>query len=201
MRHILAIDPGTTHSAAVLYDTVQMRPVAWLYTENDELRQRLRDAEPRPLLAIEMMSFQGRDRPAGSDQFWTCVWIGRFDEAYDKGRRSMFVYRREVTRHLGVHNDKEVRRALIDLHGGDEFAIGGKRCQKCHGKGWFGAGRPLCTRCNGERWQKPPGPLHGLHGDDLWAAVAVAVTAENLLTAERKPGLRAHEGRSALPAS
>ncbi len=85
--------------------------------------------------------------PVGAEVFETCVWIGRFDPIC----RASFLKRIEIKSHLchsAKANDSTIRQALIDRFGGSS-AIGRKAT---------------------------PGPLYGITGD-VWAALAVAVTA------------------------
>jgi hypothetical protein len=87
--------------------------------------------------------------PVGREVFETCVWIGRFVQAW--GAKHAMVYRSEVKSHLchsAKAKDSNVRTALIDRWGGKVKAIGNKRA---------------------------PGPLYGIAGDE-WSALAVAVT-------------------------
>lgn len=162
---ILAIDPGPVYSAYVLYDTDESRVIDWAKVENGRILTwfdhgaGLRVDE----LVIEMIASYGM--PVGKDVFETCVWIGKFEEAWRLSHlRSEVSHRRRVpptrriTRmqvkshlcHSGKAADKNVRRALIDRFGGsDRSAIGLKAT---------------------------PGPLYGLSGDG-WAALGVAVTA------------------------
>jgi hypothetical protein len=146
---LLAIDPGPTESAWVLYDDVFRIPLRWAKEPNGVLRQALPAAER---LAIEMIASYGM--PVGAEVFETCVWIGRLVERHlEFGGGFKFVYRRDVKLHL-CHDsrarDANVRQALIDRYGGQGKAIGSKK---------------LGT-----------GPLHGIAGD-VWSALAVAVTA------------------------
>lgn len=115
---------------------------------NDELLCNL----PRYLdraedLAVEMIASYGM--PVGREVFETCVWIGRFIErAHDDGFRARLVYRKDVKMHL-CHSMK---------------AKDGNIRQALIDK--LG---PVGTKKN-------PGPCYGISGD-VWAALAVAVTA------------------------
>ena len=147
---ILAVDPGTDQSAWCLYSPEFGISTGTL--PNPEMLLLLRaKAEDiaAPLLAVEMIASYGM--PVGREVFETCVWIGRFLEAWGKPYR--LVYRREEKLHICSSpkaNDATIRQALIDRFGpGREKAIGTK---------------------------KAPGPLYGVHGDE-WAALAVAITA------------------------
>lgn len=150
MAVILAIDPGTTESAWVLYDHEKRAVLDHRKGENSELVSWLR-AEWVPyfdLAAIEMVACYGK--PVGHEVFETVIFIGWLTHEL-KGAR--LIYRKDVKLHLcctvsGV-TDAVIRQRLIDLWGGKEKAIGKK------------AG---------------PGPLYGLHGDE-WQALALALTA------------------------
>lgn len=148
---IYAIDPGPEKSALChCFAGGQMVVTETLV--NRDLLLFLRGAnvlENAPLLAVEMIASYGM--PVGREVFETCVWIGRFVEAW-KGRYRL-VYRREVKMHICESpkaNDAAIRQALIDRFGpGKERAIGTK---------------------------KAPGPLFGIKKDE-WAALGVALTA------------------------
>lgn len=150
---ILAIDPGTTQSAFCLL--VDGKPVKCDKDANAEVLNDLRDRNVFinvDLLAIEMIASYGM--AVGKEVFETCLWIGRFMEAWQaRGGVVQLVYRREVKLHL-CHTvratDANVRAALLDHFGpGRELAVGVKR---------------------------KPGPLYGIKGDE-WSALAVAMTA------------------------
>lgn len=151
---LLAIDPGPTESAFVLYDTVVKAPVNWLKAENLWLLAQIdsfdTSASDAPaVLAVEMIASYGM--AVGQETFDTCVWVGRFIERWGIGLTRL-VYRLEVKRHIchdGHAKDANVRAALIDRYGGRAQAIGLK---------------------------KTPGPLYGMTGD-CWAALGVAITA------------------------
>lgn len=153
---ILAIDPGNTESAWCVHQNGRL--IACKKQPNAEVLAMLHGAPeglrfgPETNLAVEMIASYGM--PVGREVFETCLWIGRFVEAWTmRGLHHRLVYRKDVKMHL-CHNlrakDSNIRAALLDRYGpGREIAIGTK---------------------------KKPGPLYGVAGDE-WAALAVAVTA------------------------
>lgn len=112
MKTILAIDPGPTHSAFVLFnDTIADHG----HVPNPEMRQILigRDYDR---VACEMIASYGM--AVGASVFETCVWIGRFVEIA-RGDTQL-CYRKDVKLHLCNSpraKDANVRQALIDLLG------------------------------------------------------------------------------------
>lgn len=153
---VLAIDPGPTVSAAVLYESNEPQLIESKRASNAELREWIRRISPaasykRMTLAIEMIASYGM--PVGAEVFETCVEIGRYLEQWSQLYMGPVqrVYRREVKLHLcgSVRaNDGNVRRAILDRFGpGREKAIGTKAS---------------------------PGPLYGITAD-LWAALGVAL--------------------------
>jgi hypothetical protein len=148
--NILAIDPGPTESAYVVYDGKYLRGFAKV--DNETLLNRL-SGEWFPekyngQLVIEQIAAMGM--AVGAEVFETCFWSGRFAQAWsgDFDR----VKRHAVKMHLCGNmraKDANIRVALIDKFGpGKESAIGSK---------------------------KQPGPLYGVSGD-VWSALAVAIT-------------------------
>jgi hypothetical protein len=149
---IVAIDPGTTESAFVaLHDGV---PAEHDKLPNDILLLRVRnDWDPiHHLLAIEAIASYGMS--VGKEVFDTCMWIGRFREAWERrGGVVQLVYRREVKLFLcesSKASDSNIRAAIIDRYGGQAAAIGRKA---------------------------EPGVLYGIKAD-RWSALAVALTAD-----------------------
>jgi len=148
---ILGIDPGSEQSAWC--DLVDGSPRLSGKFDNAEVLASLRNGEPAvDVVAIEMIASYGM--PVGKEVFETCLWIGRFVEAWEaRGGKTRRVYRREVKLFVcesNRANDASIRAALIDRFGpGRERAIGTKRT---------------------------PGPLYGVKGD-AWSALAVALTA------------------------
>lgn len=146
MTPLLAIDPGTTHSAWVVWDgTVK----AHGYEDNATIVARLTNLGfGAHTLAVEMIASYGM--AVGREVFETCVWIGRFIQAWAPGVHRL-VYRRDVKLELcgSVRaKDANIRQALLDRVGPQ-----GKKAT--------------------------PGPTYGIKGDE-WAALGVAVTAARL---------------------
>ncbi len=147
---ILAIDPGSERSAWVTLESGF--PVEHGKVANEALLQRLRMADPdRVPLAIEMIASYGM--AVGREVFETCVWIGRFQEAWEsRGGTTQLIYRREVKLHhchSAKASDSNIRAALIDRFGpGKDRAVGTKASK---------------------------GPLFGIKAD-AWSALAIALT-------------------------
>lgn len=158
---VLAIDPGNEESAWLVYDSAGENIVAFSKEDNSSLRSRIdvmmsngrqrmfshSPTEPAiapDVLAIEMVQSFGMS--VGQTVFETCVWIGRFIEAWEPAA-SNCVYRMEVKMHL-CHSsratDSNIRQALIDRFG------------------------PPGTK-------KAPGKTYGISAD-IWSALAIAVT-------------------------
>lgn len=177
MTVILAIDPGPTESAWVLYDTHIQAMIRWGKDPNwmrtgligwgkdpNWMLTGLIGSGFHERVAIEMIASFGM--PVGAEVFQTCLLIGRLaqewqfhcPDANPNCEEPDFITRVEVKKHLcyrtaGV-NDAVIRQALIDRFGpGKDKAIGRKAT---------------------------PGPLYGLSGDG-WAALAVAVTMADRL--------------------
>ena len=148
---LVAIDPGNEQSAFVAFDHAGgLRRHGKL--ANDEMLRQLASeqhaGDATTTLAIEMIASYGM--PVGREVFDTCVWIGRFVQAW-RGP-CVRVYRRDVKLHLCADSrakDPNIRQALIDRYGP-------------------GKGRAIGTK-------KEPGPLYGVTAD-VWSALAVAVT-------------------------
>jgi hypothetical protein len=146
---VVAIDPGNEQSAwCVVMDG---RPFESDKQSNAEVLAKFKDWRAEGwLLAVEMIASYGM--PVGREVFETCVWIGRFIQAW--GGEHTLVYRKDVKiLHCGSTRatDANIRASLIDRFGpGKDKAVGTKNSQ---------------------------GPLYGMKGD-RWAALAVALTAE-----------------------
>jgi hypothetical protein len=115
---VLAIDPGTDESGYALwaFDRIVTAGVM----SNGHLLSQLRVGNFRwagaKRMAVEMIASYGM--PVGREVFETCVWIGRFIEAWD-GEHEL-IYRRDVKLHLCGNaraKDANIRQALLDKIG------------------------------------------------------------------------------------
>lgn len=143
---ILAIDPGTRESAYIVFDSEEP-PSRCEHDKIENARMiRVIGRTPCDALAVEMVQSFGM--AVGASVFETCVWIGRFIQAYNwfTPGEATRIYRSEVKSHL-CHSsrakDANIRQALID-----RFGAPGKK--------------------------KDPGGTYGIKGD-VWSALAVAV--------------------------
>lgn len=114
MRAILGIDPGTHESgfAFVQHGIVVLSGIE----DNYQILRRLHDMHPGYQVVIEMIASYGM--PVGAEVFETCVWIGRFTEAFSGDVTQ--IYRRDVKLHLcgtARAKDGNIRQALIDKLG------------------------------------------------------------------------------------
>jgi hypothetical protein len=158
---IVGVDPGTTQSAWVKYDCRIKKPVGFGLTENYELLTQIRTRvfvhTLKPALAIESVASYGM--AVGATVFETCVWIGRFLEAFMGActKEETPVYRRIYRKDEKIHlcgtmkaKDGNIRQSIMDRYGSTRQAAVGTK--------------------------KNPGPLYGV-SNDVWSALAVAITA------------------------
>lgn len=120
---VLGIDPGTTESGwCLLGETGVLENGVWHNTTMiDRLREGPNGSTPIDidLLAVEMIASYGM--PVGREVFETCLWIGRFVEAWEsRGGQTRLVTRSEVKLALCGSpraKDPNVRQRLIDILG------------------------------------------------------------------------------------
>lgn len=158
MSKILALDPGTTETGWVLYNGGRVAHCGVM--ANQQMVDRLSwSTDDGTVLAVEMIASYGM--PVGKEVFETCVWIGRFLQAWHRPDLAVRVFRQEVKLHLcgsPKAKDPNVRQALLD-----QFpATGG------------GAVPQVGTK-------KKPGPLFGV-SSHIWSALGVAVTVAGRTT-------------------
>lgn len=147
---ILGIDPGPSTSGYVIYDAEARRVVrAKSEVSNIDLvtclEQTFYDCDDVDVCVIEMIHNQGRTI-VGQTVFDTCVWIGRFVQAWDGVDDAILMLRSRVKMAICGSmraKDANIRAALTDLLG----APGTK---------------------------KNPGPTYGVTGH-AWQALAVCV--------------------------
>jgi len=162
---ILAIDPGSENSAWVVYEDAEHRTLIvdfGIFNNEDLLLWMLKKEfeVAADFLAIEMVQSFGM--PVGKTVFETCVWIGRFIQAWG-GENYEKIYRIDVKMHLCKNTrakDGNIRQAIIDRY---PATGGGKTPQ-------------IGTKAK-------PGPLYGV-SKDIWAALAVAITAAETMKGE-----------------
>ncbi|WDI91942.1 hypothetical protein JH280_11390 [Xanthomonas campestris] len=146
---ILAIDPGTEESGwVILWDG---RVLASGIAANESMLHQLRMEGYGDIdtLAIEMIASYGM--PVGREVFETCVWVGRYQQAWRSPEAVQLVYRRDVKLHLcgnAKAKDANIRQALLDLIG------------------------PQGTK-------RAPGPTYGVKSH-AWAALGVAATVAGI---------------------
>lgn len=148
---ILALDPGPTQTGWCHYDGARVLDCG--VAPNEHLLYAIAEF-PAYRLAIEMIASYGM--AVGREVFETCVWIGRFQQAWRAPNAVELVYRKDVKMHLcGTPRAKDanIRQALLDLFP----ATGG------------GATPQVGTKDN-------PGPLFGV-STHVWPALGVAITA------------------------
>ncbi len=149
---LLAIDPGTTHSA---YCAIEGYKV-WDFGKiiNDAMADILLEAEYDEVV-IEMIASYGM--PVGAEVFETCVQIGRFMQiAHTRNITCYRITRSEVKQHIchsAKANDATIKQALVD-----RFAYNVPN----HGKGS----------------KKAQGWFYGFKAD-VWAAYALAVVHQD----------------------
>ncbi len=149
---ILAIDPGTTESAWLVYDMEQQTAHEMGICDNEAIIGVLDMWEYE--VVCEWVECMGM--PVGRTTFETVYWIGKFSEHADPFHR---ITRREIKLHLCGNaraKDANVRQALLDRFP----ATGGGKTPQIGTK-------------------PKPGPLYGIR-THLWSALAVAVAYAEL---------------------
>lgn len=173
---ILAIDPGPEQSAWVHYSDGYPRRYGKF--ANAYVLDALRTIPVLPSwLVVERIQSFGM--LVGAPVFDTCIWIGRFVEAYESRippNPAQYLYRTTIKAHVcGTvrAKGKNVRAALLDRYGGRAMALGNKRA---------------------------PGPLYGM-ANDAWSALAVAVTYADQNHVESAPRTIQNPRSAPLPLS
>lgn len=128
---MIAIDPGTTQSAYVVFDGQQV--IKCGIDDNENVRKAIQYQGESYQLAVEMVACYGM--PVGKEVFETCLWVGRFIEAFEGQHR--LVYRKDVKLWLCGSmraKDGNIRQALIDKYGapGTKKEPGGTYGVKSH---------------------------------------------------------------------
>jgi hypothetical protein len=145
MQNILAIDPGTSETALLNWQTDPANKPSFMeIVPNADALLRLRLTNGFDHVYCEMVACYGM--PVGKEVFETCLWIGQAKEVCEsRGIPFHLVYRREIKMyHCGNMRakDSNISQALRDKYG----EPGSK---------------------------KNPGILHGVKSH-LWSALAIA---------------------------
>lgn len=159
---ILALDPGTTQTGWALLGDGRVHDSGVMANET-VLRFLQSDWRfEAETLAIEMIASYGM--AVGREVFETCVWIGRFKQAWVTPDAVWLIYRRDVKMHLCGNTkakDTNIRQAIIDLFP----ATGGGKTPQIGVK-------------------NQPGPLFGV-SSHAWPALGVALTAQHVIDKAR----------------
>ena len=159
---IFAIDPGAQESAWVQYDVRGDIPTREFGKQgNAEVREMVRSLDDTHRLVVEMVGHYGTGMAVGATIFDTCVWIGRFLEAWDSTHGvpgAVMLRKTAVTHACGTPrgSDSNVRQAMIDR--------------------WEPDLQPRC---------RPKGVLRDMTADVFQALALAAAYAELRLTAEK----------------
>lgn len=156
MSTILALDPGTSETGWVEFR--DGRVLGSGVDDNDTVLKVLRAYPQGRTLAIEMVASYGM--PVGREVFETCVWIGRFVQAWHAPEQVRLVYRKDVKLHLCQDSrakDPNVRQAILDLFP----RTGGGKTPQIGTKG-------------------QPGPLYCV-SSHAWSALGVALLTHHRL--------------------
>lgn len=149
---ILAIDPGDTMSAWVLFDTKRFTLLEKAKDPNEELLKRLTEGYFKTsLVVIEYPAPRGQ--PMYSQLVDTIFWIGRYVQALNNVPYEL-MDRKDVKMELCGNtrsNDSHIRAAVLSRFP----SYGGGRIGQVGTK-------------------KAPGPLFGV-SSDIWAALAIAI--------------------------
>lgn len=141
---ILAIDPGTTDGAAVVWSPFDKKVVTSVILPNSDLLEFTANQQYTDRVYCEMIASYGM--AVGQETFETCVWIGRCEQiCVDRGWKFHRVYRKDVKMWHCCSmkaKDSNIRQAVIDKYG----STGTK---------------------------KSPGPLYGI-ASHKWSALAIA---------------------------
>lgn len=150
MTTVIAIDPGTTESGVVIWDGSKIRHSEKIV--NEAILDWIRDWDHDDVQSLVIEQIRSYGQTVGQEIFDTCVWCGRFEEAWKNstGVVAEYIPRIEVKKHIchrHIATDSHIRQALIDRFG------------------------PKPTK-------KKDNPVYGGHklAKDEWQAFALAVT-------------------------
>jgi len=171
---IIGIDPGQDKSGYVVYDSVAEMVEYAGHLDNGLVLNSLRGCYSEYFPFCEdMVTIEGIEPMGlnvGKSVFETCVWIGRFQEAWENrsDRKALIISRGDEKIVLCgsktfIDPKTEKRRSVTNSH------IRRSLLDKFPAKGG-GRVPQIGTKAN-------PGPLYGISGDHCWSALAVIITA------------------------
>lgn len=105
---LMAIDPGTTESAYVVLD--DGKPVEFAKVHNGEMLKICEHWKGK--LVIEQ--FKSYGNPVGDSVFTTCIWMGRFIQAFD-GIATLVPRKTYASMFCSKPNDSTIRGAMCAL--------------------------------------------------------------------------------------
>jgi hypothetical protein len=167
MRKILSLDPGTFETGWCKYNPDTHKVEAMGIDRNEAVLSLLYTQGGHDTdLVLEMVGHYGTGMPVGKEVFHTCLWIGRFIEAWGHlwgdpatqgfacNEASLILRKTITTQICGVAKAKasNIRQALLDRFP----ATGGGKTPQVGTK-------------------KQHGPLYGVKSH-IWSALAVAIT-------------------------
>lgn len=170
---VLGIDPGSVHSGVVLYDEDRAKVISSGDVDNDTLLNVLRlgfwgsfvltDCD----LAIE--DIEGMGQMVGRDVFETCVWIGRFIEAWEHG------YEQKKAHRISRGDEKVVlcgRKTVLNPKTGKRMNVSDSMIRAAIIDRFPSTGGGKIPQIG---IVKNKGPLFGVSGH-AWSALAVVLT-------------------------
>ena len=154
---ILGVDPGTSQTGWVLYNTITHSIEDSGVTENEEFLNSVIETQDYDIIAIERIASYGM--PIGTDTIRTIEYIGRYWQKVLDSKKNvrveLFYKKVDINPSICGSNkakDANIRQAIIDMFpktgGGSNPAVG---------------------------TSKQPGALYGI-STHKWAALAVALT-------------------------
>lgn len=115
MSLIRSIDPGNKVSGTVIFDTDTGQVSEAEIIDNYALLEKLKSIEVYDCDKLLVENVASYGQPVGQEVFDTCVWIGRFMQAWHDPEAVQLVSRVKIKKYLGAKNDKEVRHAVINI--------------------------------------------------------------------------------------
>jgi hypothetical protein len=116
--------------------------------------RRMREFDP-PHTRLVLETLKPRGMPTAAEEMETLFWIGMFVRQWMAlGGRWTFMFRSDVKLHVcgsPQAKDANVVAALKDRFGGQDVAVGDKKCERCKGKTTYGMTQVVCDECLGEK--------------------------------------------------